>query len=281
MFWWRDRKVRQLVHSYLSMAQEIAGPAAKTGDVVGACQVWECTLRLLVSTIKGAKDLKTAFRAVLESPDDVASPHHRLNVLLDVVQPVLDESEPPRYVTANREPALHYVRQFINLAISIGAPSYNAGDHRGCYEVYACTSRLMLKIVSGADAAKDRLRRALETCLALTDPNEQAWAMRGGFDDVLAGSFGPVTDASPKIRKYLTRAIQIGAATYNAGDHEGCYQAYAATANLILETMAGSPQSKAVLLEALNECATEDNASERAWILRRAFDRLLAPESDD
>ena len=282
MFWSSDQEARQLVCRYLSIAQEIAGPAAKSGDLLGSCEVWECTLRMLVATVKGAKKLKADFRKVMESPDGLVSTQSRLNTIRDVVQPLLDEYESAPHVTVSREQSLRYIREFINLAIEIGAPSYNAGDQRGCYEVYACTARLLLKIVGGAEEAKDRLKRALETCLSLHDPDQQAWAMRRGFDDVLAGSFaGPVSDATPKMREYLSRAIQVGAPAYNAGDHHGCYQAYAATANLILETIPGSPQSKAVLREALRECESEGSASEQAWILRRAFDRLLTEEAEE
>lgn len=77
------------------------------------------------------------------------------------------------------------VRTYLTLAIQIGAPSYNCGDHRGCFEVYACTARMLLKALKGADAEKKVLKRALERCATATDVNEQAWIMRHAFDDLL------------------------------------------------------------------------------------------------
>jgi hypothetical protein len=80
---------------------------------------------------------------------------------------------------------LEVVRAFLAQAIGIGAPAYNAGDHRGCYEVYACTARLMLHAVEGADDSKKALRRALEQASTVADVNEQAWIMRRAFDSIL------------------------------------------------------------------------------------------------
>lgn len=77
------------------------------------------------------------------------------------------------------------IRTYLALAIQIGAPSYNQGDHRGCYDVYACTARMLLKAVKGAEAEKKVLRRALERCATMNDVNDQAWTMRHAFDDLL------------------------------------------------------------------------------------------------
>lgn len=77
------------------------------------------------------------------------------------------------------------VRAYLSLAIQIGAPSYNQGDHRGCYEVYACTARMLLKAIKGAEAEKKALKRALERCATMNDVNDQAWTMRHAFDELL------------------------------------------------------------------------------------------------
>jgi hypothetical protein len=81
---------------------------------------------------------------------------------------------------------LDVIRFYLATAIQIGAPVYNAGDHRGCYEVYACTARMLLQAVQGADDAKRRLKEALERCSVVGDVNQQAWIMRHAFDAVLA-----------------------------------------------------------------------------------------------
>ena len=80
---------------------------------------------------------------------------------------------------------LEVIRHFLAQAIGIGAPAYNAGDHRGCYEVYACTARLMLHAVDGAEDSKKAIRRALEQASIVPDVNEQAWIMRRAFDSIL------------------------------------------------------------------------------------------------
>jgi hypothetical protein len=77
------------------------------------------------------------------------------------------------------------IRTYIGMAIQIGAPAYNKGDRRGCYEVYACTARMLLNSVQGAGEAKQVLRQALESCSTQVDVDEQAWTMRRAFDSIL------------------------------------------------------------------------------------------------
>jgi hypothetical protein len=86
---------------------------------------------------------------------------------------------------------LPFIREYLHLAIRIGAPAYSVGDHRGCYEVYACTARLLLSSVQGADEARQTLREALHQCSTEVDVNEQAWAMRRAFDAILGEAGGP------------------------------------------------------------------------------------------
>jgi hypothetical protein len=77
------------------------------------------------------------------------------------------------------------LQEYLSLAISLGAPIYNAGDYRGCYEIYAATARFLLTSAAGDDEAQRLLHQALEQCSLLIDPNEQAWAMRHAFDAIL------------------------------------------------------------------------------------------------
>jgi hypothetical protein len=271
-------EARRLARTYLSMAYQIAGPAAVTGDQHGSYEVWACTFRLLLAVIRGAKDFKGTLEEALETAEQLRSPEERAGALRAAAEPFLDGEGAPARITATPNEPLRYIRQHIEMAIQIGAPSYNAGDHRGCYEIYACTARLMVGTVEGADEARARLQRAMAQCRDLTDPNQQAWAMRHGFDDVLAGAFGTPVAAGTDVRDYLTGAIRIGAIAYDSGDPRGCYEVYACTARLILNTVDEEEEAKQVLREALLACATESNVSEQAWILRRAFDRVLAAD---
>jgi hypothetical protein len=83
------------------------------------------------------------------------------------------------------EHPLTVIRSCLATAIQIGAPAYNYGDHRGCYEVYACTARMLLHTVEGADESKQVLRQALQRCATVAEVTEQAWIMRHAFDAVL------------------------------------------------------------------------------------------------
>jgi hypothetical protein len=81
--------------------------------------------------------------------------------------------------------SLSVLRSYLAMAIQIGAPAYNGGDHRGCYDVYACTARLLLHSVKGAEDYKRLLREALQNCSTVPDVNQQAWIMRHAFDAIL------------------------------------------------------------------------------------------------
>jgi hypothetical protein len=87
----------------------------------------------------------------------------------------------------NGKPAdpLEVIRAYLGMAIQIGAPAYNHGDRRGCYEVYACTARLLIHAIEGANEARSTLREALEECSTVADVDRQAWIMRHAFDAVL------------------------------------------------------------------------------------------------
>ena len=77
------------------------------------------------------------------------------------------------------------IRTMIASAIQLGAPVYNSGDLRGCYEIYAATAKMLNRIVDGADDERDLLRTALEEAALEPDVNEQAWTMRRAFDAIL------------------------------------------------------------------------------------------------
>ncbi len=80
---------------------------------------------------------------------------------------------------------LAVIRSYLALAIQIGAPAYNYGDHRGCYEVYLCTGRMLLHVVEGAEEFKQLLRQAIQRAASVPDVTQQAWIMRHAFDSVL------------------------------------------------------------------------------------------------
>ncbi len=61
------------------------------------------------------------------------------------------------------------LRAYLALAIQVGAPAYNGGDHRGCFEVYACTARMLLRSIEAMTAGKAEFRSTLEACAVEVD----------------------------------------------------------------------------------------------------------------
>jgi len=77
------------------------------------------------------------------------------------------------------------IRTMLTAAIQVGAPVYNSGDQRGCYDIYAAVARMLLRVVHGPEDETDTLRGALQEAALEPDVEEQAWIMRRAFDHIL------------------------------------------------------------------------------------------------
>lgn len=266
---------------WFAAAMKLTCPAA-LADAAGCLEVFACVIRLAlaegqVSTLTEQK----LTRAVVEA-DLATDPAARSTVFRDVFVQLLGK-EPDDESEEDDDPLI-LAQDYIETAISIGAPAYNAGDHHGCYEVYACTARMVLASVEELPiVAAGRLKAALDQATRLSDPNRRAWAMRHGFDDVLGMVPKNPEPVAPEqvVPIFLKLAIQIGAPAFNAGDHRGCYEVYACVARLMLRTVAGADDTKDTLRDALQDAALTPDVTEQAWIMRRAFDEVISGKSDD
>ena len=70
-------------------------------------------------------------------------------------------------------------------AIAKGAPTYNKGDHRGCYEIYKHVAQAYLQNRRLAASDGDLLKRALNEASMARSNSDKAWAMRRAFDMIL------------------------------------------------------------------------------------------------
>jgi hypothetical protein len=260
------------VREHLRKAVRIGTHATATGDERGAWEAYVCAARLVLADCASAEGPCNHLRAALEAVALGDSLEEQLALLRQAYSEAAgpcDAGAPP----GSEDDPLAEMQAWISHAISLGAPAYNEGDQRGCYEVYAATARLLLRCVHGADEARHRLEEALRHCATSIDVDEQAWTMRHAFDAILAP---PPAEGTDEIRTLLAQAIQIGAPAYNAGDHRGCFEIYAATARLIVKTLTGGEPAKERLRQALDRCRELDDTDQKAWTLRRAFDAILA-----
>jgi hypothetical protein len=188
------------------------------------------------------------------------------------------------HTNGNGSPAdpLGAVRSLLTAALEIGDRAATTNDQHGCYELYACTARLVLHSLKGADHARRRLQEALHQCAVLADPGQQARVLRRVFDELAPGAAGAAADPETdtpreplqEMRSFIATAIHIGAPAYNSGDHRGCYEVYACTARMLLQTVDGADDAKQLLRKALEKCATLDDPDKQAWAMRHAFDAI-------
>ena len=192
----------------------------------------------------------------------------------------------------------------ISKAISDGAPTYNKGDHKGCYEVYKKAGEKIVDHCSIGGVLQE-LRAALELAETQSTFTEQAWTMRHAFDAIRCGDvdLSDLTDSdkedlSPSIEKKsmgykdacreIVAAIDRGAPAYNEGDHNGCYNTYKQSAEKIIERCS-VVVVQIKLRTALEKAEKQPSYTDRAWTMRHAFDDIvdgvfdvsdLVPEDD-
>ena len=169
------------------------------------------------------------------------------------------------------------MRRTIQLAISRGVPTFNAGDHMGCAMIYrACATELL-----GSGHLSDETVAVLRSAVQDSqrgDATSAAWALREALDWCLAsGAHNAPTRSTasdePRVAATIIHeAISVGVPLFNAGDHAACADVYAAAARrlarLQLPTAAREQLTKAV-------DASNSRPTDRAWALRRALDSCL------
>jgi len=74
----------------------------------------------------------------------------------------------------------------IGNAIDIGAPLYNDGNVEGCYHVYeGAASDLERRLKASCEKPMKALAEGRKKAARLSDPSDQAWALRDTFDGLL------------------------------------------------------------------------------------------------
>jgi hypothetical protein len=81
---------------------------------------------------------------------------------------------------------------------------------------------------------------------------------------------------SAAIQKIITDAISLGAPIYNTGLYIGCYRVYEWAAYKIIYVYGSScPEAEKILKAAVDQSHSDYSDTEKAWIMRAAFDKIL------
>jgi hypothetical protein len=171
--------------SLIGQAISIGAPAYNTGDHQGCYDVYSCTARAILATVRDLPEAATGKlregldqAATLDDPDAQAwAMRHAFDAIGDMGG--TGESVPPQQL-----------RVLLTVAIALGAPAFNAGDHRGCYEVYSCAARLLVNTPATPDPMKEALRRALTEACVIPNVTRQARIMSEAFDALLGREGG-------------------------------------------------------------------------------------------
>ena len=174
------------------------------------------------------------------------------------------------------------VADAIQEAIAIGAPTYNNGDHFGCYFIYKRVAEEICARLPSAEPTRRALELAVDQAEAQANGGSArrgAWTMRYTFDDLRATPATPVLEGMPTaarlfaeytpppavadarasraarsacprsstapattVKGALAAAIEVGAPTYNRGNHAGCFYVYYRTAMEVIGGAATRPK---------------------------------------
>jgi hypothetical protein len=212
-------------------------------------------------------------------------PHHELKLLADC--------------SGDAAAGIHHE---IEVAISLGAPTYNRGDFEGCFRTYANTATAIDAREKTCTGVRKALMFGVERASRLRTFDEKAWAMRDAFDGVLdvieRGADAPASPALPKVERHvptfpakmlddcsvanrvkvtkaIQEAIELGAPIYNEGNLEGCARVYLGTAAELQGDLAGCAGVKRALDGAVGQARAQREPAARAWTMRDTFDGLL------
>src|SRR5262249_32791821 len=86
----------------------------------------------------------------------------------------------------------------INNAIHTGAPLFNAGDIKGCYELYEKPSLKLVGALKSCPGLRETLLGGLSSANKAPDVREKAWAIRHAFDRVLGAVTAAVKEQQDK-----------------------------------------------------------------------------------
>lgn len=261
----------------LLTASRLGTKVVAAGDEQGAYELLACAARL-ARRVKGLGEIADfRLERALDDAENAGDAAEQADELQSAIDGLLgDEDEEPAVLA---DP-LAAAQAYIGMAVAIGAPAYNTGDHQGCSDAYSATARMILATIPALpEEARTRLQQALDQCRSLDDPNEQAWAMRHAFDAV--GELGDKPSLTTReVQLYLSLAIRLGAPAFNAGDHRGCYETYACAARFLVNAQAVPDATKTALRAALEQASTLQDVTKQAWVMREAFDALL-PKADE
>ncbi len=163
--------------------------ADSSGDPDGCCRIVACAVRLELTNIHLNENVRRQLMTLLGQPRVVADPVHRSWEMRRGLEQLLGAQSGQDLLNVPMGPhsPLRAVQIYLELAIQLGAPAYDAGDWLGCYEVYAAVARIMLKNHTDVPNSCASLNAALQKCEhQRNDASAQAWTMRYAFDAILS-----------------------------------------------------------------------------------------------
>ncbi len=122
-------------------------------------------------------------------------------------------------------------------AIVLGAPTYNSGDHSGCYEIYrgAAMAQIARTNPPLGLAERARLEVALGDAAKARGPTLAAWTLRHAFDDLTTAVTAPTLPPRDTADAAIDVFQAVSARVYALGHADCAYRFHGVFATLLRE----------------------------------------------
>lgn len=152
----------------------------------------------------------------------------------------------------------------IRQAIQHGAPTYNSGNHSGCYEIYraAAIGQIGRATPPLGTAERARLEVALAEAAQANGPTLAAWTMRNAFDDLTTAVPSPVAPPRDGADAAIDVFHGVSARVYALGHADSAFRFYVTFARLLREGLAQTPGREADVAR-IDQCLREVPSANR------------------
>jgi serine/threonine-protein kinase len=228
-----------------------------------------------------AQDRFESARDVVNAINALPAPHSVPRIPVVSIVPAANPSSPNGL--SAQPPVDPALLEAIRRAIMHGAPTYNEGNHAGCYQIYRDTADEQLRTRAGilGPATVARLSVALARAESAGSPTLRAWTMRHAFDDLLGAQ--PVNRDAPRdaVDQAIDAFSSVIERVYAQGHDDALAPYHLAFAAQLRELLARTP-SRAQELDAFDQAVRAASAGAPdacAGLVTQALERLRVPKA--
>lgn len=207
----------QSIISLLKNALKKGAPLYNNGDIQGCYEVYSAAAKEAQKLGDSSPEFQTALDDATKAKDAKESAW----ILRRCFDSILDDEK-------KSKGDVESLSDLLTRTINEGAPLYNEGDKKACYELYLESAKHACEQEQLAESAVGQLLgQACDEAMALGetgDYDEAAWVLRRSFDDILEPSKKKSTSAAPMPSLSSIRGVVLRGEDFSDGSSVGYWQ---------------------------------------------------------